>query len=46
VSFSPRVSRSGRRALALQEAHLLPQHEDLDILVAVALPRAEGQIDA
>jgi len=32
-------------ALALQQAHLLPQHHDLEILVTTALPRAADHVD-
>ncbi len=32
-------------ALALQQAHLVPQHEDLEVLVAVAPPRADHQVN-
>ena len=33
------------RALALRRASLVPQHEALAVLVAVARPRAENQVD-
>jgi hypothetical protein len=42
VSFSLRVSRGW---LALQQAHLLAQHEDLEVVGAVALPPAEDRVD-
>jgi hypothetical protein len=32
-------------ALALQQAHLVPQHEDLEVLIAGAWSRADGQVD-
>jgi hypothetical protein len=40
------VREPGRAgALALEQAHLVPQHEDLEVLLAVAAPRAKDQID-
>jgi len=32
-------------ALTLEDAHLVAQHEDLEVLLAVAAPRAKDQID-
>ena len=40
-----RTSRPPQGALALQQAHLVPQHEDLEVLVAVAWPCADDEID-
>jgi hypothetical protein len=40
---APEPGRAG--ALALRQARLVPQHENLEVLVVVAAPRPEGQID-
>ena len=41
----PLAARQPGRALALQQTHLVPQHENLEVLVAVAWSSARDQVD-